>query len=114
MDSLVIHAASLESAQGFSAGLAEFRGKLVGPDEYGRYTVEFTIEGGDRRIDALLHALEEYVSHRGDGPALLELSGHRYTLHPVPEPEVIDSNDVAGEWLEGGSEPQQAPPGSAG
>ena len=60
----------------------------------------------------LLHALEEYVTHRGDGPARLDLSGRPYVLQPSPdpEPEVADSNEVAGEAHQGGSEHQQAPP----
>ena len=111
MDSLVIHAVSLPSAQGFCAGLVEFGGKLVA-DQYGRYKVEFPLEGGNRQMVALLHALEEYVTHRGDAPARLELSGRPYVLQPSPdpEPEVADSNEVAGEAHQGGSEHQQAPP----
>jgi hypothetical protein len=83
MESLVVHAVSLESAQGFCAGLSEFRPKLV-EDEYGRYKVEIPLDGNDRAIVAVLHALEEYVTNGGDAPARLGLDGRRATLHPRP------------------------------
>jgi hypothetical protein len=34
-----------------------------------------------------LHALEEYVTHRGDDPARLDLSGRPYVLQPSPDPD---------------------------
>jgi hypothetical protein len=85
MESLVIHAVSLESATGFSAALEAFNAKLV-TDEDGSYRVEISLGGGNREILAVLNALEAYVSERG-GSARLHLSGRPYTLHPADGPQ---------------------------
>lgn len=84
MESLVIHAASLESAQGFSAALEAFHAHLV-ESETGRYQVEVPLRGGNREILAVLNALEAHVSERGDA-ARLNLGGRPYTLHPADAP----------------------------
>jgi hypothetical protein len=99
METLVVHAVSLESAQGYSAALSGFRAKVV-EAKNGRYEVQVTL-GVDREIVAVLNALVKYVSQRGDGPARLELDGHRYALPPQPGLDVS-----AGEDEEDGSEPQ--------
>jgi hypothetical protein len=80
MDSIVLHAVSLESAQGFCAALPEFRPTLI-EAENGGYQVEIPLSG-DREIVALLNALEKYVTQRGAGPARLELGGRSYNLEP--------------------------------
>lgn len=80
MDSLVLHAVSLESARGFCAGLAEF-GATLTEAENGRYQVEIPFSG-DREIVAVLNRLVKYVTQRGDGPARLELDGRSYMLQP--------------------------------
>lgn len=82
VETLVIYALTLESAQGFTTGLSSFTTKLNEP-ENGRFQVEITLDG-DREIVSVLNALEKYVTERGDGPARLELDGHRYTLSPEP------------------------------
>jgi hypothetical protein len=104
METLVVHAVSLESAQGYSAALSGFRAKLV-EAKNGRYGVQVTL-AGDREIVAVLNALVKYVSQRGDGPARLELDGHAYTLPPPG----LDSS--AGEDGEDGPEPHRGAVGS--
>ena len=79
MESIVIHAVSLESAQGFCAALESFDTRLVeSPD--GRYEVEIPLHGR-KEILIALGALEDYVTQRGD-PARLKLGEKQYTLHP--------------------------------
>ena len=80
MESLVLHAVSLESARGFCAALAPFGAPLVEADS-GRYQVEIPFSG-DREIVAVLNGLVKYVTQRGDGPARLELDGRSYMLLP--------------------------------
>lgn len=80
MESLVLRAASLESARGFCAGLAEFGATLV-KTENGLYQVGIPFSG-DREIVAVLNALEKHVTQRGEGPARLELDGRTYMLEP--------------------------------
>jgi len=80
VETLVIQALTFESAEGFKAGLSDFKTNAI-ESEHGRYQVEITLSG-DREIVAVLNALVKYVTERGDGPARLELGGHRYTLNP--------------------------------
>lgn len=82
MESLVIHAASRESAEGFCLALSEFDATLVEGDN-GRCQVEVPVGRSNKAILAALSALEDYVSTRADGPARLEVEGQRYTLHPT-------------------------------
>ena len=82
MDSLVIHAASRTSAEGFRDALFDL-GATVVEANFGRYQVEIPLGGGDKQIVEALRRIEEYVIIRGDGPARLDLGGHRYTLHPT-------------------------------
>lgn len=82
MESLVIHAASRESAEGFCKALTDLRAKLIETPD-GRCQVEIPIGGSNKKILDALNALEEYVSVRGDGPARLDIAGHVYVLHPT-------------------------------
>jgi hypothetical protein len=84
MESIVIKAVTLESAQGFCSALAAFEARLV-EGEDGRYQVEVPLRGSKREILSALGTLEEYVSKRGD-PAHLRLGEHQYTLHPADPP----------------------------
>jgi hypothetical protein len=84
MESIVIHAVSLESAQGFCSALEAFHAELVGRED-GSYEVQVSLRGR-REILAVLSALEAHVSQRGDGPARLKLGEQRYTLHPTDRP----------------------------
>ena len=82
MESLVIHATSRESAEGFCSALSRLHPRLV-QEEDGRYRVEIPLGGGDKQVLDALNTIEAYVSARGDGPARLALGGRRYTLHPT-------------------------------
>jgi hypothetical protein len=82
MESLVIHAASRESAELFCAALSGFDPQLI-ERENGSCQVEVTLGRSNRKILQALSALEEHVSMRGDGPARLDVLGQRYTLHPT-------------------------------
>jgi hypothetical protein len=107
VDTLVIYALSLESAEGFRSGLAGFRTELTQSDD-GRYRVQIALDG-NREILALLSALAKYVTERGDGPARLELDGHPYTLPPQP-----GLNDPAGVGGKDEPEPQTEAAGTDG
>ena len=85
MQTLTIKAVTLESARGFMSGLGGFRAELS-KGEDGSYLVEITLGGGDREITALLNALENYVTHRNQGPAEVGLAGRTYELHPTNPP----------------------------
>jgi hypothetical protein len=82
VESLVIHAASRESAEGFSSALSGLHPRLVEGEE-GRIRVEIPLGGGNRQVLQALRMLEAYVSARGDGPARLDLGDQHYTLHPT-------------------------------
>lgn len=92
METLTIRAASKESAHDFCAALGEFCAELV-ESEQGTFLVTVTFSGSNREMIAVLRALEECVSRRSDGPAVVGLSGQTYTLHPTdpPEPRTADS-----------------------
>lgn len=85
MESLVIHAARRESAEGFCSALSGFHARLV-EGENGSCQVEVPVERSNKKILAALSALETYVSARADGPARLDGDGQRYTLHPTDAP----------------------------
>ncbi|HET7127649.1 MAG TPA: hypothetical protein VFJ93_01070 [Gaiellaceae bacterium] len=82
MQTLTIKAATAETAHGFMSGLAGFQA-VLNEAEDGSYLVEVTLGGRDREIIALLNALEDYVTNRGQGPAEVALAGRRYELHPI-------------------------------
>jgi hypothetical protein len=84
MRSLTIEAVSADSAQGFRSALSEFETELVETED-GRYLVKVALTGSDRAIVLVLHALEDYLTRRGDGPAKLRLEGTEYTMRPRPE-----------------------------
>ena len=85
MESLVIHAASRESAEAFCAALSEFDPKLT-VGENGRCQVEIPVARSNQKTLAAVNALEAYVSTRSDGPARLDLDGQQYTLHATDYP----------------------------
>lgn len=81
VESLVIHAASRESAEGFCSALLDVHPRLI--EGEGGYRVEVPLGGCDRQVLQALHTIEAYVSARGAGPAQLDLRDQRYTLHPT-------------------------------
>lgn len=84
MQTLIMEAISLESARGFRAALSGFNGKLT--HEAGTYQVTVMLDGNEN-IVAVLDALAEHVTQRGDGPAVVELGGRVFKLHPTDEPK---------------------------
>ncbi len=82
MESLVVHAATRTSAEGFCSALSGFRATLIEAED-GRYQVEIPMGRSNREIIEALNALESYVSSRGDGPARVDVDGRGYTLHPT-------------------------------
>ena len=91
METLTIRAASLESARGFCAALEDFRAELREVSQ-GTFLVTVTFNGSNREILSVLRALEECVSQRSDGPAVVGLSGKTYTLHAT-DPSVPEAAD---------------------
>ena len=81
MNTMTIEAASAESGFALYRALAGFRTVIHHSDD-GRWFVDVDL-GRDREIVAVLNRVEDYVTHRNDGPAHVELDGHSYTLHAV-------------------------------
>jgi hypothetical protein len=79
MQNLTIGAASMKSARGFYAALTDFHAELI-PGEVGGSLVRIDLNGSNGEIVAVLHAIEGYVSHRGDGPAIAGRGDQSYTL----------------------------------
>ena len=86
METLTIRAASLDSAQNFCATLADFRAELT-EAEPGAFLVTVTFNGSNQEIVSVLRALEECVSQRCDGPAVVGLGDQTYTLHATDPPQ---------------------------
>lgn len=93
MQTLTIRAANLDSAREFCAVLADFQTELVHA-ETGTILVTVTFSGSNREVVDVLRALEECVSQRCDGPAVVGLDGRTYALHPTdpPDPEEAVAN----------------------
>ena len=87
METLAIQTASPDSARAMLAALSEFRVELV--ETAVGCEVVVRLGRGDSEIVAVLNALEQYVTARGSGPAHLELDGHSYVMHPVPDDKSI-------------------------
>ena len=80
MNKITIEAATPESALALHRALAGFRAELRESDDGRRY-IDIELSGGDREIVEVLNAVEDYVTHRNDGPALVALDGRVYTRH---------------------------------
>ena len=52
----------------------------------GVFEVRVQLDGSDRDIYQLLHALQDHVIPRELGPAHLEVGAHHYTIDPGPDP----------------------------
>lgn len=85
MEKLTIKAASPESARQFCAALADFQTELEDTETGPLVTV--TIGGTKREMLAVLRALEDCVSQRAEGAAVVGLGDQTYTLHPTDRPE---------------------------
>lgn len=80
MQTITIEGATPESALALYQALACFRADLRETDD-GRSFIDVELRAGDREIVDVLNAVEDYVTHRHDGPARLAFNGHDYTLH---------------------------------
>lgn len=80
MQTLTIKAVTLESAKGFTRGLAGFDATLVETTD--GYLVEIALGQGDCEVVAVLNALADYVKHREQRPVEVDLAGRTYELHP--------------------------------
>ena len=97
MQTLTIAAASRQSALGFHAVLADYLTVLVEKPD-GQYDVEiFLGRGGDREIIDVLNAIERYVTGRASGPAQIEMGGHSYMLHALPDPAEAEAEGPGSE-----------------
>lgn len=85
MERLTIKAASKESARQFCTALADFQTELE--DTETGTVVTVTIGGTNQEMLAVLRALEECVSQRAEGPAVVGLGDQIYTLHPTDRPQ---------------------------
>jgi hypothetical protein len=81
MRKLTIEAASLESARHIVDALADFDPELV--DDGEGLTVAIAI-GSDRQLIGILNALEQHVTARNEGPALVGLGERKYRLDAAP------------------------------
>lgn len=86
MQTLTIHAASLESGRALYSELHRFHPELE-PDGNGSCFVSIDL-GGDRHVLDVLAALEDYVTDRPQGGAMhpmsVALEGRGYTIHGRP------------------------------
>lgn len=82
MHTLTIGAASLESARGFLESLRGFQAELV-QTPWGRYEVRITLDGTSE-IHEALHAIDDHVTERANGPVHLDFDGQHYMVEPVP------------------------------
>jgi hypothetical protein len=79
MRALTIEAGPLPVAHGLYNALSEFHPELTGDDDGYRITLE--LGSDDRRTVAVLDGIQAHVTARDNGPARIELEGHRYTFH---------------------------------
>lgn len=81
MRTLMIAAASRQSAIGLFAALEGFRAHLSNTD--GSYRLEVELGPDDCDLVEVLGAIARHVSEREDGPARLELGGRTYSVFPT-------------------------------
>ena len=80
MRAMTIEARSLGSARRLYKALSDFEPELSGSERQG-YRVSVELGTRERRLLDLLDAIERYVTETGTDPALIEMDGHRYTMH---------------------------------
>ena len=78
MRKLIIEASSLASARGFLDALSGFRAEIVHAGN--RFLIRIEL-ADDAEIVAVSNVIENHVSQRGRGAAVLDLDGRPYTLH---------------------------------
>jgi hypothetical protein len=95
MQKLTVEASTSEVAQGLFSALSGFHPEIVDrPD--GGYQVVVSLRGSDGQIVAILSALEQHVTERGNGPARVGLEGRTYTLHGRPDSPATQASIAAG------------------
>jgi hypothetical protein len=77
---LTIEAGPLPVAHGLYSALSEFHPELVGDDSQG-YRITVELGSNDARIIAVLESIQAHVTARDNGPARMDLEGHRYMFH---------------------------------
>ena len=82
MRKLTIEAASPESARLICDALASFKPELLDDGE-GHPSVAVAIRGDSQLIE-VLNAIEQHITARSEGPAVVGLGGHKYRLHAAP------------------------------
>jgi hypothetical protein len=82
MRAITIEAKSLGSARRLYNALGEFHPELSGSEDEG-YRVSVELGTRERRLLEVLDAIERYVTEIGADPALINVDGHRYTMHPA-------------------------------
>lgn len=80
MLTITIEAATPESAHALFQALAGHV-RILRQGDDGRQFVDVDLPRGDREIVEVLNTIEDYVTHRNDGPARVELDGRVYMLH---------------------------------
>jgi hypothetical protein len=80
MSELTIEAGTLPVAHGIYSALSEFHPGLTGGHDEG-YRVTVELGSDDRRLGGILDGIQEHVTARDNGPARIDLDGHRYTFH---------------------------------
>jgi hypothetical protein len=86
MRAITVEAESVGPARSLYNALIAFDPELAGSEDEG-YSVSVELGTSERRILDVLSAIEDYVTEANSGPASIEVSGRRYTMHAVlPEP----------------------------
>jgi hypothetical protein len=84
---ITVNAVDQASALGFHQALARFYSEIEQADD-GRWLVSVPRES--QTIVAILDTIEEHVTARGDGPALVDLDGHEYRIDSNPTIRLTD------------------------
>ena len=82
MRTLSIETDSSESAHDLCGALAGFGAEVL-DGENGGAAVRVRLVGSSGDIVALLNVIQDYVSARSTGPALIEMDGRSYLMDPT-------------------------------
>ena len=83
MRTLSIEADSTESAQSICAALSAFGAEVLEREDRGT-VVRVKLTGSSGEIVSLLNAIQDYVSARSTGTAVIELDGRSYLMDALP------------------------------
>jgi hypothetical protein len=82
MRMLSIEADSSASAEDLCAALAGFGAEVLA-EQNGGTVVRVRLTGSSGEIVVLLNAIQDYVSARSTGPALIEMDGRSYLMDAI-------------------------------